>query len=225
MNHSKIYADIINRAKYRSSITSYCEIHHIIPRCLGGGDEAENLVKLTAKEHFICHALLCHIFPQEDKLLYAFHLMKTVKTDDQERYISGSQYKVLRERYSKVVSEQMKGNTYTRGIPLSNEHRAKLSESQRAHNQTEEGKLTIEARTQHAKGNTYGSLISEASRQALSERMKTQKSRLGIPNKRYICEHCGTDTTSTGLKQYHGPNSTRSSSKCKSLAEARNTTW
>lgn len=37
----------------------YYEKHHIIPRALGGSNDDQNLVLLTAREHFVCHLLLC----------------------------------------------------------------------------------------------------------------------------------------------------------------------
>ena len=55
--YTRVYYSIIDRAKTRS-ISSYTEKHHIIPRSLGGTDAKENLVPLTAREHFICHLLL-----------------------------------------------------------------------------------------------------------------------------------------------------------------------
>lgn len=36
----------------------YQEKHHIIPRSLGGTNERSNIVRLTAREHFIAHLLL-----------------------------------------------------------------------------------------------------------------------------------------------------------------------
>ena len=49
---------IINKALNRK-IKGYLEKHHILPRSLGGSDNKDNLVELTAKEHFIVHMLLC----------------------------------------------------------------------------------------------------------------------------------------------------------------------
>lgn len=49
------YFRIINRAKSRPTGDEH---HHIIPRSLGGGDEHENLVWLTYREHFLVHRLL-----------------------------------------------------------------------------------------------------------------------------------------------------------------------
>ena len=71
MNHIKIYESIITNAKLanREKLAKinknyvYYENHHILPRCVGGGEEKENKVLLTAKEHFIVHKLLIYIYP------------------------------------------------------------------------------------------------------------------------------------------------------------------
>jgi hypothetical protein len=34
------------------------ERHHIVPRCLGGSNKSDNIVRLTDREHYICHQLL-----------------------------------------------------------------------------------------------------------------------------------------------------------------------
>lgn len=55
------YFSIIEKSKKlkRSKNESvYYERHHIIPKSLGGTDLVDNLVLLTAKEHFVCHLLL-----------------------------------------------------------------------------------------------------------------------------------------------------------------------
>jgi len=46
MDYYKIYRCLIDRAQNRD-IEGYYETHHIIPRCLGGDDSKNNLVKLT----------------------------------------------------------------------------------------------------------------------------------------------------------------------------------
>jgi small subunit ribosomal protein S16 len=53
------YNSIISNAQTRTlPKDTYIERHHIIPRSLGGNNEQSNLVKLTAREHFVCHLLL-----------------------------------------------------------------------------------------------------------------------------------------------------------------------
>ena len=47
MNYEKIYNQIILRAKSRE-LNCYVERHHVIPKCMGGTNDKDNLVKLTA---------------------------------------------------------------------------------------------------------------------------------------------------------------------------------
>ena len=46
--------------------------HHIVPRSLGGIDDATNLVNLTPREHFIAHMLLSRMFSGADKARMIF---------------------------------------------------------------------------------------------------------------------------------------------------------
>lgn len=73
MNYSKHYENLISTRKNRGlSRETGFEIHHIIPRCIGGSDSKNNLVKLTYREHLLAHYLLIKIYPYNTKLLYAF---------------------------------------------------------------------------------------------------------------------------------------------------------
>lgn len=63
-NYNDSYNLLINSAKKRglkkSNLNYYTEVHHIIPKCLGGSSEEDNLVLLTAEEHVVAHILLCY---------------------------------------------------------------------------------------------------------------------------------------------------------------------
>ena len=61
MNLQKLHDAIIEKAKIRGTVEGYKETHHILPRSMGGGDEVDNLIDLTAKEHFVIHHLLAKI--------------------------------------------------------------------------------------------------------------------------------------------------------------------
>lgn len=74
MDYQRIYNQLVKRAQNRT-LEGYKEKHHIIPKCLGGSNDKENLVELTAREHFLCHILLCEIYPKENKLKYALWCM------------------------------------------------------------------------------------------------------------------------------------------------------
>lgn len=70
--YTRIYYCIVDRAKNREDISGYTERHHVIPRCLGGSNTPENLVKLTAKEHFLAHLLLIKMVALEHKRKMAY---------------------------------------------------------------------------------------------------------------------------------------------------------
>lgn len=106
MNYSTIYFSLINRAKSRL-LTGYGENHHIIPKCLGGDDSPNNLVKLTAREHFIAHLLLVKLYPTNLKLVKAVAMMCMGQT---ERKLTNRLYGKIRVRFSEAMAESQRGN-------------------------------------------------------------------------------------------------------------------
>jgi hypothetical protein len=88
MNYKKIYNQIIDRAKNRT-LDGYGEKHHIVPKCMNGTNHPDNLVKLTAREHFLAHWLLHEMYPNNADLRYAFWSMCR-NSDNQKRYVPSS---------------------------------------------------------------------------------------------------------------------------------------
>lgn len=82
----------------------YIEHHHITPRSLGGTDEDENIVKLTAREHFICHWLLVKMYKkgsiERKKMLCAFWKMKQSPAKTHKRYLNSRAYAKLKIEFS-----------------------------------------------------------------------------------------------------------------------------
>ncbi len=107
MDHKRVY-DAIVKNRQENPLTCYTEEHHIIPSCMGGPDTKDNLVNLTAKEHFVCHQLLCKIYPKERGLIFAAWMMSNCKNEHQQR-VTGRVYKWLREAHSKAVTERQTG--------------------------------------------------------------------------------------------------------------------
>lgn len=83
MNYKSIYEKLIQRAVNRN-LTTYKERHHIIPQCMGGTDDALNLVDLTPEEHYLAHQLLVKIHPDNASLVYAARMM-TVSSPKADR--------------------------------------------------------------------------------------------------------------------------------------------
>lgn len=78
MDYIKIYDTLISKCLNRTFESGLlCEIHHILPRALGGGDDDSNLVKMYPREHFIAHKLLAKI--HGGSMWFAVNLMSTSK--------------------------------------------------------------------------------------------------------------------------------------------------
>ena len=58
MNYFEIYENLILKRKNSEVLKKGFEVHHILPRSLGGKDNDENLVRLTPREHSVAHSLL-----------------------------------------------------------------------------------------------------------------------------------------------------------------------
>ena len=56
-NNLKRYNKLIAYYQQNPPTTGYCEVHHILPKSLGGSDEPSNFVHLPVKAHLIAHEL------------------------------------------------------------------------------------------------------------------------------------------------------------------------
>lgn len=122
--YTKWYLTIIERRKLTTP-EGYSEKHHIIPKSLGGSNDKSNLVRLTGREHFICHLLLTRMTSGRDKhkmIAAAHNMIKMSKSGPHKIY--ARTYAVLREEYSKYISSITKG---VKKKPHTEEHKAYLS--------------------------------------------------------------------------------------------------
>jgi len=132
MNYKKIYNQIIdNRKQNPLNENEYGEWHHIKPRSLGGSDDENNLVRLSAREHFICHALLAEMYEYGTnewyKMNHAFMMMKA-STENHIRYMNSKLYEAKRKDFSKVMSKLNLGeNNPMYGKTLTTEEKKKIS--------------------------------------------------------------------------------------------------
>ena len=97
---------IINRGRFSIPDDEYKEEHHVIPKCMGGSDDEENLVHLYAREHIIAHKLLTEIYPNHNGLWDAFWRMCNCKKFDD--FITPEEYELARIKHGKATSERMK---------------------------------------------------------------------------------------------------------------------
>ena len=123
MNYAAHYKRLIDRARGRV-LENYRERHHVIPRCMGGGNEPENIVELTAEEHYVAHQLLVKMHANVKGLAIAAIRMARQCTGNKA-------YGWLRRRHSVIQSVISRGNQYMLGKRHSPEARAKMSASGR----------------------------------------------------------------------------------------------
>lgn len=102
MDYQRIYTNIVERAKDRL-LETYTEKHHIIPKCMGGSDNPENLVSLTPEEHYVAHQLLTKMYPDNGALAKAAMMMTANRP-------SNKVYGWLRKRHAKAMSESQAGD-------------------------------------------------------------------------------------------------------------------
>ena len=96
------YYSLINKSRNRL-LEEYSEKHHIIPKSIGGNDSVENLVSLTAREHFIAHLLLTKITFGENKskMINAVFCMINMN----QTKVNSRSYEKLKIEYSKHMRE------------------------------------------------------------------------------------------------------------------------
>lgn len=120
---------IIDNAKNRK-LDCYSERHHIIPKSMQGTNDPSNLIRLTAKEHFVVHCLLIRMTSGKDrnKMLYALRSM--CMKNGRPRYVSRL-FAMHREQFSKAISETKKGqpahNKGKKAPPVSDVTRQRIS--------------------------------------------------------------------------------------------------
>jgi hypothetical protein len=134
MDYQKIYNDLMtDRLKLKPQRMEekrcgfYFEGHHIVPKCKGGTGNSnrpkhnENIVLLTAREHFLSHWLLWRIYGDRQMAL-SFHKMMSI-TKKTNRIKSSRGYQEAREAFritnkgnqygkdvKKIISEEQKKN-------------------------------------------------------------------------------------------------------------------
>lgn len=185
------YCNIIQSAQ-TTARTGYTEKHHIIPKSFGGLNDTSNLVRLSAREHFICHRLLvkCTEGQAKRKMYWALHKMMYQCTKDQVRHTPNSRtFEILRQEFvnnvckKQVVSEAqrqrwIKMNESRKGTKLTDKHRKAMSDARQGRILSEEHKAKI---SQSNKGKPKSEEHKEKIRQArlgtcASEETKRKKS-------------------------------------------------
>ena len=119
-----------------------------LPKSFGGDNSKKNIVKLTAREHFVAHRLLAKIYPKSG-MVHAVFKMACVNKNTKYR-VGSRVYEALRKAHAIRVSNDTiaseKKSRYSKGKPQSAEHIANRTKSRKENGMawiSEDGKKNI----------------------------------------------------------------------------------
>ena len=159
MNYLRAYCNLIRKAENRVPPEGYVERHHVFPKSLYG--ENKRIVKLTAREHYIAHALLekalIKRYGNKDirsiKMTYAFSFMNN--HTNQNNYCNSHLYEGCRMRYIDFLSNRPKEEHPMYGKNHTAESKAKISKNQKGKVISEATRLKLRGKSSWSKGLPY----------------------------------------------------------------------
>lgn len=165
MDYQRIYDQLIERAKGRMC-EGYTESHHILPECLEGSNEPENLVDLYPEEHYVAHQLLVKLHPNHKGLAWAA-LMMTGHPNGKR--VNNKAYGWLKRHWSQFAKDYW-----------TDENRVKCSERMKSNNPNAGGKARKAYVEKHGRGPKLSKYeFSEQGRKVIVDRMKNDNPMAG----------------------------------------------
>ena len=170
MNYLKSYCNLIRKAEKRGYTKKkakeqelYVEGHHTFPVSIFGKNK--RIVYLTAREHYIAHALLEKIYIKRygienwktKKMINAFWCMNSQKF--RNNYTNSYLYQKSRERHSKVISEIQSGRI------VSEETRKRMGQWQKR-------RIVSEETREKLREANIGKKVSDEVKKKISEKLK-----------------------------------------------------
>lgn len=200
--YTKWYMQIIAAATSRTNIPEYVEKHHIIPKSLGGNNRKENLVNLSAREHFICHRLLVKMLngDAKNKMIYALWRMSVNGAHCQKRFKPNARtYELIRAQFGYLRKGQKNSEISKQKISVANKGKTAWNKGIL---RTESEKALMSARRKEV-ANTgtvwnYGKTHSADTILKMKEKAKQRT--------RYLCPHCDKSVAGANYFRWHGDN-------------------
>jgi len=209
MNYENIYNQLIQKRKDEILDDGYFEKHHIIPKSMGGNNLKDNLINLTAREHFIAHYLLWKIYKNRE-MGFAFFALSNLRNKNRNIRINSHSYQASKKALSISASEKMqihnafKGKKHTAetrkimsenhyfknggepwniGVAMSDDTKEKISKSKIGKQLTDDHKLKMSLSLKGRKSEKKGTSISDEHKSKISKGVKETLSCIDIRNK------------------------------------------
>lgn len=186
INYNEFIQNILDTRGRFNCGDEYHERHHILPKCMGGTNDKENLIDLFAREHFIAHKLLSEENPDNDDLVCAWWMMAHIDN----REITVEEYEEARAKFAEIASLRMKGENHpnygkppwNKGLPSWNRGKNFSEETRKKMSEAKEGKCNGEKNPMYGKPSpNKGKQTSEKTREKMS---KSAKARYKNPEER-----------------------------------------
>ena len=181
MKYVELVDDALNQLRVKKPKTDpnyvYYEYHHILPRCLFPDfkDVAENIVTLTAREHFMAHYYLTKIFDSR-ALDFAYWRLCT---DGRGRMITAEEYELgkllavqrsseLNSGKKRTAEQRQKISERLTGRACQEKTKQKMSNSHLGYRHTEEAKQKMSSSRKGKPGRKW----TDEQRKSLSDKKK-----------------------------------------------------
>jgi hypothetical protein len=210
--YTKWYFDLINTRKDLER-TCFTENHHIIPKSLGGDNFDSNIVKLTPREHFICHHLLLKMVDDEKNkrsMCYAFYMMKKLNKENESR-CNSRKYDRIKKKYSYLTSGE-NNPFYGKGHFGDDNPMAKIENKKRHLDAVRSPEYRrMQSINSTGKNNPfYGKKHTEESKLKIaikaSQRCGELSPRWGSKHRIVVCEFCEKEIAYPMYRRWHGEN-------------------
>lgn len=165
------------------NILGYVERHHVIPKSLGGTDNEDNLVWLTAAEHLQIHLLLVKMVDNKESIrkMHAAAIRMCNPQSKTQKRIFDKKYDDIRKEAARLHSEYMKEKHKGSKNPFFNKKH------------TEESKKLI-------------SLGGKGLKRTAQTRKNLSLSKMGNKNPSTVivtCPHCNKVGKAGGMRKHH----------------------
>lgn len=149
MNYKNIYENFIKSRKSKIFLENdYYETHHILPKSLGGTNDLENLIKLTARDHYFAHMLLARFAGPKMKLALMWFVYGTNRHGGGCKHVPNSN-KIGKMREDANIAKSI----LMTGRIISEEHRQKISKSSKGRTPWNKGKVLLDEKYKGGKKN------------------------------------------------------------------------
>lgn len=121
----------------------YFNIHHVVPKSLGGSNDPSNLVKLTHREHFLAHRYLYYMYKDSSdsiakrNMTYGWLLLSNHGKHNEGEYAE------LKKEVSIMMSKKVGNKNPMFGIPLSKERKDNLRKANLGKRHSKDSKCEI----------------------------------------------------------------------------------